>query len=161
MRGGILSAWVGITITYVVLTLSAFSTTFDVDVVLGASTGLAVAERVDQGPLSRMLSPALGTLGALRFTKRNWGLGATYTQELTVTAARLAQQAGAPISVSVTLAIPGTVVGTNATGRDNRTLVWSEIPADAPLWARTRTINWPAVFLAAAALAATAWAWGR
>ena len=161
MRGGILSAWIGITITYLVLTLSAFSTTFDVDVVPGASAGLAVAERVDQGPLSRMLSPGLGTLGALRFTKRNWGLFATYTQELTVTAARLAQQAGAPIGVSVTLAIPGTVVGTNATGRDNRTLVWSEIPADAPLWARTRITNWPAVFLAAAALAGTAWAWVR
>ncbi len=85
----------------------------------------------------------------------------TYTQELSVTAARLAQQAGTPVSLSVTLAIPGTVVGTNATGREDRTLVWSEIPADAPLWARTRIINWPAALLVAAAAAATVWAWAR
>ena len=161
MRGGIPWTWIGVTITYLVLTLSAFSTTFDVDVVPGASSGLVVAERVDQGPVSRLLSPGIGTLGALRFTKRNWGLVTSYTQELSVTAARLTQQAGTPVSLSVTLAIPGTIVGTNATGRDNRTLVWSEIPADAPLWARTRVINWPASLLVAAAVAATVWGWVR
>ncbi len=158
MRSGMLLFWTGVAVTYLVLTLSAFSTTFDVDVVPAAGGGVAVAERVDQGPVSRLLAPGLGTLGTLRFTKRNWGFVATYTQELTVTAARLAQQAGTPVSVSVTLQIPGTVVGTNATGRDNRTLVWSEIPPEGPLWARTRTTNWPVALLAAAALAVTLWA---
>ena len=99
--------------------------------------GGRVVERVDQGPLSRMLAPTLGTLGTLRFTKRGWGILTTYSQELTVTAARLAQQAGTPVGVRVSLQVPGTITGTNATGRDGRTLVWGQIPPDAPLWART------------------------
>ncbi len=158
MRSGILWFWAGVAAAYLVLTLSASSTTFDVDVVPAAAGGVTIAERVDRGPLSRLLAPGLGTLAALRFTKRTWGFVATYAQELTVTAARLAQQAGTPIGVSMTLQIPGTVVGTNATGGEDRTLVWSALPAEGPLWVRTRAANWPLALLAAAALGVTLWA---
>jgi hypothetical protein len=157
MRRGILAFWLGVVVTYLVLVLTASSSTLDVDVVPGEGSGIVVAERVDQGPLSRVLNPGIATLGTLRLTKRTWGVATTYTQELGVTAARLAQRAGTQISVKVSLNIPGTVVGTNASSRDGETLVWTEIPPDAPLWARTRAVNWPVALFAIAALAATVW----
>jgi hypothetical protein len=157
MRKGMLAFWSGIALGYFVLILAASSSTVDVDLVPGEANGIVMAERVDQGPLSRVLNPGIATLGTLRLTKRNWGFMTTYGQDLGVTAARLAQQAGTQISLKVTLAVPGAVIGTNATGRDGATLVWSEIPADAPLWVRTRAINWPVVVAAAAAVAATIW----
>jgi hypothetical protein len=156
MRRGILAFWFGVVVTYLILVLTASSSTLDVDIVPGEA-GIVVAERVDQGPLSRVLNPGIATLGTLRLTKRTWGVVTTYTQELGVTAARLAQQAGTQISVKVSLNIPGTVVGTNAARRDGGALVWTEIPPDAPLWARTRTTNWPVALFALAALAATVW----
>ena len=157
MRRTVLGFWIGVAVTYVVLTLNTASTAFDVDVVPTEANAIGVVERVDQGPLSRMLSPTLGTLGTVRFTKRGWGILTTYSQELTVTAARLAQQAGTPVGVRVSLQVPGTITGTNATGRDGRTLVWGQIPPDAPLWARTRAINWPVILFMAAAVALSYW----
>ena len=145
MRRTVLGFWIGVAVTYVVLTLNTASTAFDVDVVPTEANAIGVVERVDQGPLSRMLAPTLGTLGTLRFTKRGWGILTTYSQELTVTAARLAQQAGTSVGVRVSLQVPGTITGTNATGRDGRTLVWGQIPPEATLWARTRAINWPVI----------------
>lgn len=157
MRRGILPFWIGVAVTYLVLVLTASSSTVDVDIVPGEANAVVVAERVDQGPLSRVLNPGIATLGTLRLTKRTWGVVTTYSQELGVTAVRLAQQAGTQISVKASLAIPGTVVGTNAGSRDGGALVWNEIPPDAPLWARTRAINWPVAAFAAASLAATVW----
>ena len=157
MRATFLAFWLGVAVTYLILTLTASSTTLDVDVVPGEANSLAVTERVDGGPLSRMLNPGIATLGTLRLTKRSWGVVTTYTQELGVTAARLAQQAGTQIPVKVSLSIPGTIVGTNAASREGGALVWTEVPPDAPLWARTRAINWPVALFAIAALAATVW----
>jgi len=157
MRRGIVTFWTGAVLTYLILILTASSSTLDVDLVPGEANGIVMAERVDQGPLGRLLNPGIATLGTLRLTKRNWGVVTTYGQELGVNAVRLAQQAGTQISVKVTLAIPGAVVGTNATGKDGAALVWSEIPPDAPLWARTRAINWPVAVFAAAAIALSFW----
>ncbi len=157
MRRGMLAFWIGVGLTYLVLTFSASSSTVDVDVSPGEANGIVVAERIDQGPLSRILNPGIATLGTLRLTKRSWGFVTTYTQELGVTAARLAQQAGTQLTLRVTLAIPGSVVGTNAASQDGGALVWTQIPPDGPLWARTRTINWPVTLFAIAAIAATAW----
>lgn len=157
MRKGVLGFWIGVALTYLIFTLTASSSTLDVDLVPGEANGIVVAERVDEGPLSRLLNPGIATIGTLRLTKRTWGLVTTYGQELGVTAVRLAQQAGTQISVKVTLAIPGALVGTNATGRDGGTLVWTEIPPDAPLWVRTRAINWPVAVFAAAAIALSLW----
>ncbi|HKV46237.1 MAG TPA: hypothetical protein VJT32_16430 [bacterium] len=160
MRRGVLAFWIGVVVTYIVLTLNASSTTFDVDMVPGETPGVGVAERIDQGPLSRLVHPELGTLGTVRFSKRGWGFLTTYSQELTVTAARLAQQAGSPLSVAVSLEVPGKVTGTNASGRDGGALVWSGIPKDGPLWVRTRAINWPVVLFAAVAIALSLWVRG-
>lgn len=160
IRRAVLAFWIGVAVTYIVLTLNASATTFDVDVVPTEANGLGIAERVDQGPLSRLLHPELGTLGALRFTKRGWGILTSYGQELTVTAARIAQQAGAPVTVRVDVQVPGTVTGTNATGREGRALVWAEIPKDAPLWVRTRTVNWPVVIFLGVAVGLSLWVRG-
>jgi len=157
MRRGMLGFWIGVALTYLILTLTASSSTLDVDLVPGESNGIVVAERVDQGPLGRLLNPGIATVGTLRLTKRNWGLVTTYGQELGVTAVRLAQQAGTQIALKVTLAIPGALVGTNATGREGGALVWTEIPPDAPLWVRTRAINWPVVTFATVAIALSFW----
>jgi hypothetical protein len=146
-----------VALTYLILTLTASSTTLDVDLVPAEANSVAVAERVDAGPLSRLFNPGVATLGTLRVTKRHWGLLATYSQELGVAAVRLAQQAGTQIGLRVSLEIPGTIVTTNATGRDGRTLVWSEIPKEGPMLAQARAINWPVVMFAAAATAATVW----
>lgn len=157
MRSGILAFWIGVAVTYLFLTLTASSTTIDVDVVPGSANNVAVAERVDAGPLARLFNPGIATLGTLRLTKRSWGLFNTYSQELGVAAVRLAQQAGTQIGLRVSLEVPGTVVSTNATGRDGRTLIWTEIPQEGPMQMRARAINWPVVVLAAAATAATVW----
>lgn len=157
MRGSILAFWLGVAVTYLILTLTSSSTTLDVDLVPGEANSLAVTERLDAGPLSRVLNPGIATLGTLRLTKRNWGLLTTYSQELGVTAVRLAQQAGTQIGLKVSLDIPGTIAGTNATGRDGRTLVWTGIPQEGPMQARARAINWPVALFAAAVIAATVW----
>ncbi|HLW61385.1 MAG TPA: hypothetical protein VKV57_15890 [bacterium] len=160
MRRAVLAFWIGVAVTYIVLTVNASSTTFDVDVIPGEGPGVDVAERVDQGPLSRLVHPELGTLGTVRFSKRGWGVLTTYGQDLTVTAARLSQQAGSPLSVRVSLDVPGKVTGTNASGRDGGALVWNEVPKDAPLWVHTRAINWPVVIFAAVAVALSLWVRG-
>ncbi len=157
MRGNIAAFWFGVALTYLIFTLTASSTTLDVDIVPAEANSVAVAERVDAGPLSRLFNPGIATLGTLRLTKRNWGLLTTYSQELGVAAVRLAQQAGTQIGLRVSLDIPGTIVTTNATGREGRTLVWSEIPKEGPMQARARTINWPVAIFAAAVIAATVW----
>ena len=157
MRRNIPAFWLGAAVTYLVLTLTASSTTLDIDVVPGEANSVAVTERVDAGPLSRLLNPGAATLGTLRLTKRNWGVLTTYSQELGVAAVRLAQQAGTQIGLKVSLDIPGTIVGTNATGRDGATLVWTAIPQEGPMQARARTINWPVALFVAAVIAATVW----
>ncbi len=157
MRRGWLAFWIGVVLTYLVLTFTAASSTVDVDLVPGEANGLVMAERIDQGPLSRILNPGAATLGTLRLTKRSWGIVTTYSQELGVTAARLAQQAGTQLTLRVTLAIPGSVVGTNAAGQTGGALVWTQIPSDGPLWVRTRAINWPVALFGIAAITATAW----
>ena len=157
MRSNIPAFWLGVAVAYLVLTLTASSTTLDVDVVPGGSNTVAVNERVDAGPLGRLLNPGVATLSTLRFTKRSWGVIDTYSQEFGVAAVRLAQQAGTQIGLRVSLEVPGTIAGTNASGRDGRTLVWSEIPPAGPMQARARAINWPVAIFAAAAVAATVW----
>ncbi len=157
MRGNVPAFWLGVVVTYLILTLSASSTTLDVDVVPGEANSLAVTERVDGGPLDRVLNPGIATLGTLRLTKRNWGLLTTYSQELGVAAVRLAQQAGTQIGLKVSVRIPGTIISTNATGRDGGALVWTEIPPEGPMQARARAINWPVALFAAAVVAATVW----
>ena len=157
MRGNIAAFWLGVAVTYLLLTLTASSTTLDVDVVPAEGNSVALTERVDAGPLSRFFNPGIATLGSLRLTKRSWGLLTTYSQELGVAAVRLAQQAGTQINLRVSLDIPGTVVAANATGREGRTLVWSAIPQEGPMQARARTINWPVALFGAAVIAATVW----
>jgi len=157
MRTTFLAFWLGVAVTYLILTLTASSTTLDVDVVPGEANSLAVTERVDGGPLSRVLNPGIATIGTLRLTKRNWGLLTTYSQELGVAAVRLAQQAGTQIGLKVSLQIPGTIVSTNATGRDGGTLVWTEIPREGPMLAQARAVSWPVALFAAAMIAATVW----
>jgi len=46
---------------------------------------------------------------------------------------------------------------TNAAGRESGALVWTELPPDAPLWVRTRAINWPVVIFGAVAIALSFW----
>lgn len=157
MRSSIPAFWLGVALTYLFLTLTASSTTLDVDVVPGGANSLAVTERVDAGPLARLVNPGIATLGTLRLTKRSWGVLNTYSQELGVAAVRLARQAGTQIGLRVSLDVPGTIVSTNATGRDGKTLVWTEIPPEGPMQVRARTINWPIAVFAAAAVAATIW----
>ncbi len=81
----------------------------------------------------------------------------TYSQELGVAAVRLAQQAGTQIGLRVSLDLPGTIVTTNATGRDGATLVWSEIPKEGPMQASARAINWPVAIFPAAGIRASVW----
>lgn len=157
MRRSILAFWLGVGVTYLFLTLAGSSTTLDIDVLQGEANSIAVAERVDAGPLSRLLNPGIATLGTLRLTKHNWGVLTTYSQELGVAAVRLARQAGTQIGLRVSLDVPGTTVSTNATGRDGRALVWAEIPAEGPMQVRARAINWPIALFAAAVIAGTLW----
>jgi len=157
MRRAVLAFWIGVAATFIVLVLNASSTTWDADVVATEANAIGLVERVDQGSIGRILSPGFGALGTVRFTKRSWGLVTTYSQELTVLGARIAQAAGSPLNVRVSVLIPGAVVGTNADGGDGRALVWSSIPSDAPLWVRSRSVSWPVLAFLVAALGLTAW----
>jgi hypothetical protein len=155
MPSRVAAFWAGVVAAYLVLMFTASSTTVDVDILPGEANGVTIAERVDAGPLSRILNPGVATLGTLRLTKRNWGAVTTYRQELGVPAARIARAAGGPLTLKSTLTMPGRVVESNATSQDGNALVWTEIPSEGPLAARTRAVNWPVVVLAAAGIAAT------
>ncbi len=156
MRVTVRAFWLGAAVSAGVFMLTG-STTVDLDATAGASDALVVTGRVDQGPLSRLLSPAVTTLGTARLTKRSWGFMTTYREEITVVAARLSQQAGTPLRVRVQMQLPGTIVGTNATSREDRTFVWTDIPSDDTLWAQTRAVNWPLALFFAAAIALSIW----
>ncbi len=151
MRRTVLAFWLGVAVSSAVFIITAAATTFDADVTSGEAQPIRLVQRVDEEALSRLLAPASLTLGSVRLTKRGWGVVTTYSEEISIAGGRLATVAGAPVDVRVTLEIPGTVVATNATGREGRALVWTGLPADAPLRAQTRAVNWPLVaFLIAA-----------
>ncbi len=157
MRWTVLAFWLGVVVASAAFVVTTAATTFDADVTTGEGQPARLAQRVDQGALSRLLAPAALTLGSVRLTKRGWGLVTTYTEELSVAGGRPATQAGVPLDLRVTLEIPGTVVATNANGRDGAALVWTSLPQDAPLRAQTRVVNWPLIIVLVAAAALSFW----
>ncbi len=157
MRQAVLGFWAGVVAASVVLIITTTATTFDADVTTGEGQPMRLVQRVDQGAVSRLLAPTALTLGSVRVTKRGWGLVTSYTEEISVAGGRLATQAGIPLDLRVTLAIPGTVVATNATGREGGALVWTALPQDALLRAATRAFNWPVIILLVAGAALSFW----
>lgn len=145
--------WLGAAVTAAVFLFTGAST-FDLDA-SGDPQAIVVNGRIDQSALGRLLTPDLATLGTVRATKRSWGLVNTYSEQIYVAGARVAQQAGAPVNLRFNLQLPGSVTATNATARDGRLLVWTAIPADATLWAHSWAVNWPIVLLLAVAIALT------
>ena len=154
MQRTALGFWLGVAASFALFILSPAGMRFDAEVTAGESRPVEFVEHVDQGLLSRLLAPAALPLGSVRLTKRNWGVVTFYSEQITVEGARLTRQAGSPLDLRVVLEIPGTVVGTNASGREGRALVWTAFPANTPLWAQTRAVNWPilAFLVVAAAL---------
>jgi hypothetical protein len=156
MRHMVLAFWLGAAAASFVFMITGAATTFDADVTVGESQPLRFAQRVDQAAVSRLLAPSTLALGALRLTKRGWGLVTTYAEELTVARGALSTPAETAGGIRITLEMPGTIVATNAGGRDGRVLVWS--PSDmagetGPLWAQTRAVNWPILAFLAVAVA--------
>jgi hypothetical protein len=149
----VLAFWLGVLISSAVLIAGTTATTFDADVTAGESQPVRLDQRVDQGALSRLLAPTSLTLGSVRLTKRGWGLVSTYSEEITVAGGRASARAGIPMDLRVTLEMPGTVVATNATGREGRTLMWAALPPGGTLRATTRAVNWPLAALLVAAVA--------
>jgi hypothetical protein len=161
MRQMVLAFWLGAAVASFVFMLTSTATTFDADVTVGESQPLRFAQRVDQAEVSRLLAPSALALGALRLTKRGWGLVTTYTEDLTIARGPLPALAETAGGIRITLDMPGTVVATNADGRDGRLLVWSagNVAGGAgPLRAQTRAVNWPLVVFLAAAVAVSFWA---
>ena len=156
MRKGTRAFWIGAAVSGAVFVFTG-ATTFDLDATAGETHAIVVTGRVDQGTLGRLFSPGSVALGRVRVTKHDWGLLTTYTEQIIILGARLSTEAGAPIGVEVHLEIPGTIIATNATARDGRTLIWSALPTDAMLWAQSRAVNWPVVAFFAVAIALTLW----
>lgn len=156
MRKSARAFWIGAAVSGAVFVFTG-ATTFDLDATAAETHAIVVTGRVDQGTLGRLFSPGSAALGRVRVTKHGWGLVTTYTEQIIILGAPLANEAGAPIGVEVHLEIPGTVIGSNATARDGRTLIWSALPANAMLWAQSRAINWPVVAFFAVAIALTLW----
>jgi hypothetical protein len=146
--------WAGVAVAGAFFVFTG-GTGVDLEATAADPRGIVVTGRVDQGTFARLFAPASPVLGTVRVTKREWGLLTTYTEEITVLGAQLAAASGGPLSVQVKLEVPGTVIGTNATAREGRTLVWSALPADGPLWVQSRAVHWPAAACLAAALALT------
>ncbi len=157
MRRTVRGFWFGVAISSAVFILTG-ATTVDIDAAAGGSHAVVVTGRVDRGVLGRLLSPPSEVLGAVRVTKRGWGLVTTYSEEITVLGARLANAAGAPLDLKISVQLPGAVTGSNAPAREGRTLVWTTLPAEAAtLWAQSRAVNWPVAAFLAAAIAVTFW----
>lgn len=154
MHRMVLAFWLGVLTSSAALVVSTTATTFDADVTAGESQPVRLDQRIDQGALGRLLAPTSLTLGSVRLTKRGWGLVSTYSEEITVAGGRAATAAGIPMDLRVTLEVPGTVVATNATGREGRALVWTALPQGGALRATARAVNWPlaALLVAAGAL---------
>jgi hypothetical protein len=153
MQRTALGFWLGVVASFVFFLLGTAGVRFDAAVTAGEARPIEFTEHVDQGILSRVLSPASPTLGSVRLTKRSWGVVTLYSEQITVAGTRLAGQAGAPLELRIVLDIPGTVVGTNADKREGGTLVWTTLPTDAPLWVDTRSVNWTvAAFLVGAVI---------
>ncbi len=156
MRKGVRAFWVGVAVSGAVFIFTG-ATTFDLDGTAAETHTIVMTGRVDQGTLVRLFSPGSVALGRVRVTKHAWGLVTTYTEQIVILGAPLANEAGTPISVQVHVEIPGTVTGSNATSRDGRTLIWTALPVDAILWAQSRAINWPVVAFLAVAIGLTLW----
>jgi hypothetical protein len=153
MQKTALGFWLGVVASFVFFILGTAGVRFDAAVTAGEARPVEFVERVDQGVLSRFLSPAAPALGSVTLTKRSWGVVTIYSERITVAGARLASQAGVPLELRIALEIPGTVVGTNADKQEGGTVIWTRLPADAPLWVETRSVNWTvAAFLVGAAI---------
>jgi hypothetical protein len=151
MQRSALGFWLGVAASFVFFVLGTAGVRFDAQVTAGEARPIELTQHVDQGIISRVLSPAAPTLGSVRLTKRSWGVVTFYSEQITVAGTRLAGQSGGPLELRVLLDIPGAVIGTNANTRQGETLVWTAIPTDAPLWVDTRSVNWTvAAFLVGA-----------
>ncbi len=153
MHSRVLTFWLGVAAAFAVFIISGSATTFDADVTGGEAQPVRFVQRVDQGPLDRLLAPASLSLGSVRLTKRAWGPVTTYSEEIRLAGGRLSTQAGGPVDIRVVMRMPGRIVATNATGREGNALVWTALPADAPMRAETRAVNWPLVAILAIAVA--------
>ncbi|HLJ62367.1 MAG TPA: hypothetical protein VKZ50_21820 [bacterium] len=140
--------WSGVAATAVVFFMTG-ATTVQLDATASGPRDLLVTGHTDQGVLGGLLSAVPVPLGTVRVVKRSWGLVDTYMERVDVVAAALADYAGTPLAVQVRLQLPGTIVATNATGRDGQTLVWASLPSDGRLWAQSRVVQWPVVLLVA------------
>ncbi len=156
MRSTLLAFWVGVGVAFVIFIITAAATTFEASVT-GGEQAIEFVQYVDQGALGRLLAPAALTFGTVRLTKRGWGIVTTYTEELTIAPGAVSARAGEPVNLRVRLSVPGRVIAANATGRDGAALVWSALPANEPLRAQTRAVNWPLLVLLGAAGAASFW----
>jgi hypothetical protein len=157
VRALVAAFWLGVLVMGSVFLVSAAKTTYTAEVTVGDTNSLAFGQHVDQGFLERLLQPAALSLGSAQLTKRTWGLVTTYADQVSVATNLLANQAGGPVNLRVTLEIPGTVTETNAAGRDGTALVWTALPAGTPLYGTSRVVNWPAVVLLGLAAAVSIW----
>ncbi|HYM69206.1 MAG TPA: hypothetical protein VEZ44_06395 [bacterium] len=140
--------WAGVAGTAIVFFMTG-ATSMQLDATVLGQHGIALTGHADQGVLSSLLSAGPPPLGRARIIKRNWGVVNTYTEQINVVTAALADYTGTPLTVQVRLQLPGTVAASNATGRDGQMLVWAPLPSDGQLWAQSRVIEWPVVLLVA------------
>lgn len=138
--------WAGVAGAAIVFFMTG-ATTVQLDATVLGEHGIALTGRADQGALSSLFSAEPPPLGRVRIVKRNWGVVNTYTEQINVVTAALADYTGTPLAVQVRLQLPGAVAASNATGRDGPMLVWAPLPSDGQLWAQSRVIEWPVVVL--------------
>lgn len=157
MRGTVLAFWLGVAVAFVIFIITTAATTFEAAVTAGEGQPVQLVQHVDQGALGRLPAPAAFPVGTLRLTKRGWGFVTTYREEITIAGGEALARAGAPADLRVRLTVPGRVASTNATGRDGNVLVWAALPANEPLRAETRAVNWPLLVGLAAAVGLSFW----
>jgi len=160
MRALVAAFWLGVLVMGGVFLLSAAKTTYTAEVTTDETNALVFGQHVDQGFLESLLRPAALTIGSAQLTKRTWGLVTTYADRVSVATNLLANQAGRPVNLRINLELPGTVTDTNAAGRQGTALVWTELPADTPLYGTSRVVNWPAIVLLGLAAAISVWLLG-
>jgi len=155
MSRSLLVFWLGVAVAFGIVALSASATTFEAGL-SPSDSGITLVQRADGSVLSELIPTGL-TIGSVRFTKHSWGILTSYRDDVSLIAAGLARASGQPFNLRITLTMPGSVTGTNATGRQGGALLWVVSPTDTSLWAESRAVNWPVLSLFAAAAVVSWW----
>ena len=119
---------------------------------VGAGGRYLLDVRLDESALGRAVNIPAATLGEATLTKRSLFIVTDYAFSLSLRTDMTPETRGALRGLEVSVRLPGSPRGTNATRVTAGTAQWEALGAE-PLQFRTRTVHWFRIALLAAAFA--------